>query len=148
MFWLIGTAFALRNFLTLTTLGGFTRVFRETHDLLVFGGVWALTEIPGPNRQKKLTPQKSKKVGKMRFHQKQSDFFRFRPLVPPRGAVRTEKTWPFSVDRKNSDPKKSENMLKILLLLRFQKMCLRRKRSDFHVFFRFRPLVPPYRGAH
>ena len=26
-FWLIGTAFALRNFLTLKTLGGFTRVF-------------------------------------------------------------------------------------------------------------------------
>ena len=23
-------------------------------------------------------------------------FFRFRPLVPPIGAVRTEKTWPFS----------------------------------------------------
>ena len=28
-FWLIRTAFALRNFLTLTTLGGCTQVFRE-----------------------------------------------------------------------------------------------------------------------
>ena len=39
MFWLIATAFALRNFLTLTMLGGFTRVFRENRDLLGFGGV-------------------------------------------------------------------------------------------------------------
>ena len=37
MFWLIGTVFALRNFLTLTTLGGSTRIFREIRDLLVFG---------------------------------------------------------------------------------------------------------------
>ena len=31
-FWLIGTVFPLRNFLTLTTLGGFTRVFRESRN--------------------------------------------------------------------------------------------------------------------
>ena len=49
-FWLIGTAFALRNFLILTTLGGFTRFVRENHDSLGFGGVWAVREIPGPNR--------------------------------------------------------------------------------------------------
>ena len=68
MFWLIGTAFALRNFLTLTTLGGFTRVFRENRDLLVFGGVWALREIPGPNRQKNLDPpKKSKEKPKILF---------------------------------------------------------------------------------
>ena len=58
MFWLTGTAFALRNFLAMTTLGGFTRVFRENLDLLVSGGVWALREIPGPNRQKKFDPPK------------------------------------------------------------------------------------------
>ena len=57
MFWLIGTAFALRNFLTLTTLGGCIRVLRENRELLVFGGVWALGEILGPNRQKKIDPQ-------------------------------------------------------------------------------------------
>ena len=62
MFWLIGTAFALRNLLTVTTLGGFTRVFRENRDLLVFGGVWALAEILGPNWQKTFDLKKSKKL--------------------------------------------------------------------------------------
>ena len=52
MFWLIGTAFALHNLFTLTTLEGFTRGFRENRDLLVFRGVRALREIPGPNQQK------------------------------------------------------------------------------------------------
>ena len=61
MVWLIGTAFALRSFLTLTTLGGFTPVFRENRDLLVFGGVGALREIPGPNRQKNFDPQTNQK---------------------------------------------------------------------------------------
>ena len=98
MFWLTGTVFALRNFLALTTLGSFTRVFRENRDLLVSGGVWALREIPGPNRQKTLDPQKSKKVlffvavSKNVFSSKTERFFCFRPLVPPVGAVRTEKT--------------------------------------------------------
>ena len=95
MFWLIGTAFALRNFLTLTTLGGFTRVFRENRDLLVFGGVWALREIPGPNRQKTIDPKNSKK--NLIFFVAVSSkterlFFRLRLLAPPVGAVRTEKT--------------------------------------------------------
>ena len=61
MFWLIGTVFALRNFLTLTAFGGFTRLFREHRDLLVFGGVWALGQIPRPNQQKQFDPKKSKK---------------------------------------------------------------------------------------
>ena len=61
MFWLIGTTFALRNFLTVTTLGGFTRVFRENRDLLVFGGVWALGEILSLNRQKSNWPKKNRK---------------------------------------------------------------------------------------
>ena len=37
-------------------------------------------------------------------------------------------------------------MLNFFFPLRFQKMCLRRERSDFRDFFR--PLVPPARGAH
>ena len=58
-FRLIGTAFALPNFLTV--MGGFTQVFRENRDLLVYGGVWALGEIPGPNQQKKTDPKKIEK---------------------------------------------------------------------------------------
>ena len=72
MFWLIGTAFALRNFLALTMLGHFTRVFgvfREIGDLLVFGWVWALRQILGPNRQQKSEPEKNRK---------HVDFFSFR----------------------------------------------------------------------
>ena len=42
------TAFVLRNFLVVTTLGVSTRVFREIRDLLTFGGVWALREILSP----------------------------------------------------------------------------------------------------
>ena len=53
--------FALRTFLTLTTLGSFTRGVRENRDLLVFGGVWALGEILGPNQQKKFGPEKIEK---------------------------------------------------------------------------------------
>ena len=96
MFWLIGTAFALRVFLTITTLGGFTRVFRENCNLLVFGGVWALREIPGPNRQKKLTEKNLKKIEIFLFfvavsnetclRRKQSDFrdfFSFLALGAP-----------------------------------------------------------------
>ena len=59
MFWLIGTASALRNFLTLTTLGGSTRVFQRILDLLVFGGLGDLDKFrgrPGPQ-----TGQKAKK---------------------------------------------------------------------------------------
>ena len=48
MVWLIGTAFALRNFLTLTTVGGSTRVFRETHDFLAFGGLGDWEKFHGP----------------------------------------------------------------------------------------------------
>ena len=67
MFWLIGTTFALRNFLTLTTLGGITQFFGENRDLLVFGGVWAPREIPGPNRPKKFDPENRKKIEKFIF---------------------------------------------------------------------------------
>ena len=70
MFWLIGTAFALSNFLTLTTLGGFTQVFRENRDLLIFGGVWSLGEILGPDQQKHFDPKtktKSKNPVKIVF---------------------------------------------------------------------------------
>ena len=97
-----GTAFALRNFLTLTMLGSFTRVFRENRDLLVFGGVWALREIPGLERQKPLDPKTIKKTSwkfvfccrfkKCVFVKNGVIFFRFRPLVSPIGAVHTEKT--------------------------------------------------------
>ena len=52
------TAFMLRNFLMLTSLGGFTRFFRGNCDLLVFRGVRVLREIPGPNRQTNLDPKK------------------------------------------------------------------------------------------
>ena len=55
MFWLIGTAFALRNFLTLTTLGGFTRVFRENRDLLGFGG---FGHFRAPTGKEKSDPKK------------------------------------------------------------------------------------------
>ena len=69
-------------------------------------------------------------------------FFRFRPLVHPIGAVRTEKTKPFS-GQKKTDPKKIEKHVeKIYFSLRFQNMCLRRKRSDFRDFFVFGPWYP------
>ena len=61
IFWLIGTA--LRNLVALTRLGGFTRVFREIRDLLVFAGVsgtWrnfaAAGAQNGPNAQKWIFP--------------------------------------------------------------------------------------------
>ena len=101
MLWLIGTAFALCKFLTLTTSGGFTRVLRENCDLLGFGGVWALREIPGPNRQDKFDPKKNREkiyfifrcgFEKYVFVKMERFFVRFRPLVPPIGAVRSEKT--------------------------------------------------------
>ena len=71
-------------------VGGFTQVFRENRDLLVFGGVWALREIPGRNRQKKCDPQKSKKrgfflvaVSKSNFPSKTERFvFVFSPWCP------------------------------------------------------------------
>ena len=47
----------LRNFLAMTTLGGFTRGFREIRHLRVFGGIWAPGEIPDPNRQNKFGPE-------------------------------------------------------------------------------------------
>ena len=102
MFRLIGPAFVMRNFLTLTALGGFTRIFPDNRDLLVFGGVWALREIPGPDRQKEFDPKKIEKklnfiflrcgLKKYVFVKNGAIFFRFRPLVPPIGAVRTGKT--------------------------------------------------------
>ena len=39
IFWLIGTAFGLRNFLTLTTLGGVSQLFRQ-FAIYWFLGVW------------------------------------------------------------------------------------------------------------
>ena len=75
-FWLIETAFALRNFITLTTFGS----FRE-----------------GPNQQQK---RRQKNVGglffaaglKDEFSLKKERFFSFSVLGAPIGAVRTEKT--------------------------------------------------------
>ena len=73
----------LRNFLTLTSLGAFTQGFRENGDLLVFGGVWALREIPGPNRQTTFDPEKKVKfvfsvaVSKNVFSSKPERFFLF-----------------------------------------------------------------------
>ena len=89
MLWLIGTAFGLRNFLTLMTLGGFGRIFQENRDLLVCGGVWAPTQ------------KKSKRVEififrcgfkKIVFVKNGAILFRLQPLVPPIGTVRTQKT--------------------------------------------------------
>ena len=45
----------------MTMVGGFNRVFRENRDLLSFGGLWALAEIPGPNRPKNSDPPKIEK---------------------------------------------------------------------------------------
>ena len=36
-------------------------LFEKIAIYLVFGGVWALTEIPGPNRQKNSDPKKIEK---------------------------------------------------------------------------------------
>ena len=95
MFWLM--AFALQNFLTVTTLGGFTGVCRENCDLLVFGGVWALGEILGKKTDQKtdkknLTRKKLKKklkilafvaVSKDVFPSKtERFFFAFGPWCP------------------------------------------------------------------
>ena len=77
-------------------LGSVIQVFRENRDLLVLGGVWALREIRGPNRQKKCDPPKiDKKVEififrcgfkKMCSRLKQSDFFSSSaPGAPYRG---------------------------------------------------------------
>ena len=77
-------------------VGGFHPSFLRNRDLLVFGGVSALREIPGPNRQKNFDP---KKIGKkirnfyfsLRFQeicsrQKQSDFFSSSaPAAPYKG---------------------------------------------------------------
>ena len=94
-FWLIGTAFASRNFLTLTTLGGFT--FREIRNLLGFGAVWALREILGLNQQKLSDPKKieencckncfSLRFQKVCFRRKQSDLCDFPPPFLALGAT-------------------------------------------------------------
>ena len=98
MLWLIGTALALRNFLTQTTLGGFTQFIQENRDFLVFGGVWALREIPGPDRQKNSEPKKNRKknlkfsffpaVSKNMFFVENGAVFLFSALgAPYRGRV-------------------------------------------------------------
>ena len=48
MFWLIGTAFVLRNFLALTTLGGFTRFFEKFVIYWFLEGSGGLREILRP----------------------------------------------------------------------------------------------------
>ena len=75
-FWLIGTAFALRNFLTLTTLGGCTRVFREIRDLLVFGawGTWRNFATP-------FGAQTGPKTPKRRFSRSWGALWAKRPLT-------------------------------------------------------------------
>ena len=93
MFWLIGTAFAQLPYSD--DVAGFHQSFSRNR---VFGGVWALREMRGPNLQIKIEPKTSKfflffvAVSKMSSRQKQSVFFRLRPLAPPIWAVRTENT--------------------------------------------------------
>ena len=96
-------------------LGGFHPSFGENGDLLVFGGVWALGEIPGPNRQKNC-PIFRCGFKKCVFVKKGAIFFRFRPLVLPIGAVRTKKTQPFS-GQKKSDLQKIEKHAENLFLV-------------------------------
>ena len=85
-------------------LAGFTQGFRKICDLLVFGGVWALTEIPGPNRRKIFGPEKNRKnvdnfvsrccFKKYVFVGNGADFryfFRFRPWCPLLGVRLKEK---------------------------------------------------------
>ena len=62
MFWLIGTAFVLRNFLTVTTLGGSTRVFRENRDLLLLEGSGHLEKFRAPTDTKKHRKMEKKKL--------------------------------------------------------------------------------------
>ena len=102
-----------------TTLWGYTRVFRENSDLLVFGGVWALTEIPGPNRQKKIDPPKIEKKIENVFccsfknvcsSKTEQLFFVFGPWGPLKEPC-TEKTEPFSGQTKFGSEKTSKNML-------------------------------------
>ena len=139
------------NFLNLATLGGFTRVFRENRHLLVFGGVWALGEISGPNRPKKRDPKKVEKhvesfspqFQKICIVKNRVIFSRFRPLVHPIGAVRTEKTQPFSGPKKIRTRKKSKNMLKILFFVAVSKNVFASKTERFsRFFFVFGPWCP------
>ena len=74
IFWRIRTTFALRIFLTLRMLGGFTRVFREICYLLVFGGVWALGEILRPPGA-----QNGPKIPKSGFPRSSGPFWPKRP---------------------------------------------------------------------
>ena len=57
-FWLIGPAFPLRNFLKVTTLGGFTPSVMIHLRFTGFSTPWALREAPGPNGQRNLDPKK------------------------------------------------------------------------------------------
>ena len=146
MFWLIGTAFALRNFLTLTTLGGFTRVFGENCGLLVFGGLGDLEKLRGtiwgPKRAKNAKKWIFPGLGetpadRMGFRQKRSVFPpRFRPLVPPIGAVPTEKTQPLSGQKKLGPAKNLKTCRQFYFYCGFKKVVSSKTE-------RFWPLVPP-----
>ena len=102
MVWLIGTVFALCNVLPLTTLGGFE--FFEKIAIYWFLERFGHLENFGASTDIK-TRKKSKDmlkhlffvaVSKHMFSSKADlSFFRFRPLVHPIGAVRTENTWSF-----------------------------------------------------
>ena len=88
MFWLIGTAFALPHFLTVTALEGFARVFREIAISLFLEGSGDLEKTWAPNRQKHLTRKKSKNIGKIYFlyvssSKKGRFFFSFLSLGAP-----------------------------------------------------------------
>ena len=121
MFWLIGTAFVLRNLLTLTTFGGWTRVFEKIAIYWFLEGSGHLKKFWAPT-DKKIDPKKNEKK-KLKFYfswgfqknvsssKTERIVFRFQPLVPPIGAVRTGKTEPFS-GQKNRTQKTSKNMLK------------------------------------
>ena len=66
--------------------------------------------------------------------------------MPPIGAARTEKTWPFS-GQKKFGPEKIEKHVEFFSRCSFKK-CVFVGNGAIFAFFRLRPLVPPPRAAH
>ena len=158
MLWLIGTAFALRNFLTLTTLGGSPEFFEKISIYWFLEGSGHSEKFRASTDKKKLTPKKSKKkvefffwlpFQKMWFRQKRGNFLSSSaPGAPYRGRD-TEKTQPFSGPKKFLTRKKVEKRVEHLIFRCGFKKCVRVENGAiFAIFFPFRPLVPPARGAH
>ena len=99
MFWLIGTAFGLRNFLALTTLGVSPDFFEKIAIYWFMEG--SGQKLGDPTNKNNLTEKNQKHVKnsilcsgfkKCVFVKNGAIFFRFRLLVPPIRAVRTGKT--------------------------------------------------------